>query len=376
MSELEHEWVALASDTAPRYRFGSYPHQGVYHRARGARPSVAFVATHHVVDYTDHYMAGPLAERGFGFLGWNTRFRGDDAYFVLEEALIDIAIGVRWLREVQGVDTVVLLGNSGGGSLMATYQAQATDVSAVQPPAFGGVSPQVEELIGDLPGGDLYVSVNSHRGRPDVLTAWIDPAVVDELDVVATDPDLDLFDPRNGPPYSAEFLTRYREAQCARNRRITAWAQAELVRLEQFGIDDRTFVVNRQWADPRFVDLGIDPSDRAPGCYFGDPRSANYGSWGVATSCTLRGWLSMWSLDTAQCRGGDQLRHVDVPSLVVQSLGDQGVFPSDARAIHADLAAADKTLELVAGGHYFENDERALQHAVDLIAGWTSERVA
>jgi len=41
--------------------------------------------------------------------------------------------------------------------------------------------------------------------------------VVDEGDPLATDPELDLFDERNGAPYSAEFVTRYRSAQIARN---------------------------------------------------------------------------------------------------------------------------------------------------------------
>ena len=41
----------------------------------------------------------------------------------LDRALVDIGLGVAWLRE-QGAETIVLLGNSGGGSLMAAYNAQ------------------------------------------------------------------------------------------------------------------------------------------------------------------------------------------------------------------------------------------------------------
>ena len=352
-SARQKDWIAFASADAPRYGFGSYPHQGVYHRPAGSRPSVAFLATHHVVDYTDHYMARPLAQRGFGFLGWNTRYRGEGSYFRLENALADIGHGVRWLRESAGVDTVVILGNSGGGSLMAAYQAEA---------------------ICEARAGDLYVSVNSHQGRPDVLTTWLDPSVVDETDLLATDPELDMFHPDNGPPYSDEFIGRYRRAQRDRNQRITTWAQEELARLGEAGISDRMFVVNRQWADLRFLDLSIDPSDRRVGCYAGDPRVANYGSFGLATTCTLRGWLSMWSLTTAQCRGAEHLRKIRVPALVVQSTGDQGVFLADARAIHDNLASEDKTLELVPGRHYFEDDDAALSDVVDLVADWTTKR--
>ena len=46
-----------------------------------------------------------MAERGYGFLGWNTRFRGAEDQFILEHALVDIAVGMRWLKEVAGVET-------------------------------------------------------------------------------------------------------------------------------------------------------------------------------------------------------------------------------------------------------------------------------
>jgi len=361
MSTVERTWVAFESATAPRYRFGSYAHQGVYHCLAGPHPKVAFIATHHVVDFTDHYMATPLAQRGFGFLGWNTRYQGNGAYFQLEPALIDIGLGVKWLREEAGVDTVVLLGNSGGGSLMATYQAQASNPDTLGASRLPALSP-----------GDLYVSVNAHQGRPDVLTAWMDPAVVDENDLLATDPALDMFNPDNGPPYDEAFIARYRQAQRDRNLRITAWARDELARLREVGIGDRMFLVNRLWADLRFLDLGIDQSDRRAGCYWGEPKAANYGSFGVATNCTLRSWLSMWSLETAQCRGDAHLRNIVVPSLVVQSTGDQGVFPSDARQIFDCLGAEHKRLELVRGAHYFEEDEEALRGVIELIADWTS----
>jgi hypothetical protein len=373
MSNVERTWVAFESETAERYRFGSYAHQGVYHHLEGARPTVAFIATHHVVDYTDHYLAKPLAERGFGFLGWNTRYRGDDAYFDLEPALADVGLGVRWLREVAGVDAVVLLGNSGGGSLMATYQAQASDPNTLE--RFGYGMPVMRDTVRTLSPGDLYVSVNAHQGRPDVLTAWMDPAVVDENDLLATDPDLDMFNTNHGPPYSEAFIARYRQAQRDRNHRITAWAREELRRLDEVGISDRMFVVNRLWADLRFLDLSIDPSNRTAGCYWGDPRTANFGSFGVATCCTLRSWLSMWSLETAQCRGAAHLRNIRVPALVVQSTSDQGVFPSDAREIFDSLGAEDRSLEFVRGAHYFEGDESALQDVVELIADWTTKRI-
>ncbi|WP_432427419.1 alpha/beta hydrolase [Salinilacustrithrix flava] len=367
MSQVTREWVAAPSPTAGRAGHGSHPCQGLYHRPVGTNPRCAFIATHYNVDFSEHYLAAHLAERGFGFLGWNTRYRGNEAHFLLEHALIDIGAGVRWLRDVAGVETVVVLGNSGGGSLMAAYQSQASD--PIIEPARDLPLP---DAVLDLPAADLYVSLNAHPGRPDVLTAWLDPSVTDEADPLSVDSDLDMYDDRNGPPYTADFVARYRSAQEARNHRITDWAMAELERLRAAGAWDRLFDVHRVWADLRFTDLALDPSDRRAGCYAGDPKRANLGPYGIGRTNTLRSWLSMWSLRESQCVGAPHLAQIRVPSLVVQSTADRGVFPSDAHAIHEALAAEDRSLELVPGEHYFEDGGRA--DVADLIAGWVEDR--
>ena len=59
---------------------------------------------------------------------------------------------------------------------------------------------------------------------------------------------------------------------------------------------------------------------------------------------------------------------------VVQSLGDVGVFPSDARAIFGFLGSADKRLELVKGAHYFEDSPRERTAVADLMTAWIGAR--
>ena len=82
----------------------------------------------------------------------------------------------------------------------------------------------------------------------------------------------------------------------------------------------------------------------------------------------------MWSLETSRCQGPPQLAKLDVPALVVQSTGDMGVFPSDARKIFDSIASTDKTLEFVAGAHYFEDSEIHRTRAADLMADWIKAR--
>jgi len=356
MTTVARAFVSSESPTMPRAGAGGRPCQGLYHHAEGTRPKVAIIATHYEVDFSEHYLAELAAERGVGFLGWNTRFRGNGGFFLLDQAITDIAVGVRWLRAEAGVETVVILGNSGGASLMGAYQSRALD----DPDTF--------------PPGDVFISLCAHPGRPDVLTAWLDPSVTDETDPLATDPTLDMFDAANGPPYAPEFVERYRAAQVERNHRITAWCHDELARLRAGGARDRMFTIPRQWADLRFVDLSLDPSERAAGCYAGDPQWANRSPYALAGPCTLRTWLDMWSLSESPCRGTPHLGRITQPALVVQSTGDQGCFLSDARFIHDELGSTDKTLELVPGDHYLTQPAGAREALADLIVSWIGER--
>jgi alpha-beta hydrolase superfamily lysophospholipase len=137
---------------------------------------------------------------------------------------------------------------------------------------------------------------------------------------------------------------------------------------------DRAFNVYRTWADLRMMDGNLDPSDREAGrCYAGDPKAANFGPRGIGLTNTLRTWLSMWSLSDSHCSGTPHLSRIALPALVVQSTGDTGVFPSDARAIYDALGADDKRLEMITGDHYLETPPTARDDAADLIAGWLDD---
>ncbi len=359
----------MDSPTALRAGSGGHPCQGIYHRGMGRKPKVAMIAAHYQIDFSEHYLADYMATRGIGFLGWNTRFRGYESSFLLDHALVDIGVGVRWLREVAGVETVILLGNSGGGSLMAAYQAQA-------------LSPHITPLEGmrpaagvhDLPPADGYISSAAHPGRPDVLTNWMDGSVTDETDALAVDPELDPFAEHNGPPFSPEFVQRYRDAQVARNHAITDWVETEYARVRAAGFRDRPFTVMRTWADLRMIDPTLEPTKRpANQCYAGVPVHANRSANGIAAACTLRSWLTMWSLRHAQTRAEPHLALIGNPALVINAEQDSGVYPSDAQRIFDALATADKTLHPIDSDHYFTTPGARSEQA-DVIAKWIAKR--
>ncbi len=366
MLNWEQTFVSVTSATAQRNGAGFNPCQGLYFKPAGEQPKTALIATHYNVDFSEHYLGPYMAQRGFGFLGWNTRFRGNEAFFLLEHALVDIGAGVRWLREQAGVEQVVILGNSGGGSLMGAYQSQALGVTMTPTPDL-----KLPEALHNLIPAQLYISLCAHLGRPEVLTDWFDPSITDESDPTSIDESLNMFNPQHGPPYDDAFIQRYRAAQKARNERITQWCYAELERLTELKMFDRAFNMYRTWADPRLMDGTLDPSDRAVGrCYAGDPKTANFSPRGIGLNNTLRTWLSMWSLSASHCRGAPHLERITQPALVIQSTADTGVFPSDAQAIYDALGSRDKVLHMVEGDHYLEQPDNARDRVADMIADW------
>lgn len=370
LAKLDTEFLGFTSPTAPRIQAGGHPCQGIYYKPQGQHSKTAFIATHYNVDFSEHYLAPYIASRGFGFLGWNTRYRGFEDQFMLEHAVLDIGVGVRWLKEKAGVENVVILGNSGGGSLMGAYFAES--LKATQ---HGSLTGAALEAYQTLVKPDLYVSFNAHQGRPEVLTDWMDASVVDEFDPVATDPALDPFSDANKPPYSQDFITRYRAAQKARNQRITDWAKAELKRLNEAGVPDRLFPLFRCWGDLRCMDPTIDPSARKPNaCYRGDPKVANK-TPSIGRANTIKTWLNMWSLETSPCKGAPHLAKIEAPSIVIQGDADTGVFPSDAKIIFDSLGSKDKSMQIIPGQHYFEDSREVREQAASLVCDWVKSKV-
>jgi pimeloyl-ACP methyl ester carboxylesterase len=340
------------------------------HRAP-AGSSTAVAIVHPSSNFLGHYLLGPLAERGVDAVGLNTRYLGNDSTLIMENCVLDVGAAVGFLRE-RGYVRVVLVGNSGGGGLAAYYQSQAESPTVRQTPA--GDQPDLTRAA--LPPGDALVELMAHPGRAIVYSEWLDPAIVDEHDPSRRDPDLDMFDPRNGPPYSADFLDRYREAQLARNRRITAWVRERLAELEKNAdqAHDLPFVVHGTTADPRFLDVTIDPSDREPGTLWGPPVVANLLPATLGHHTSLRSWLSQWSVDDSHCDGPRHLARTSVPTLVGYGTADQVCFPSHARSLYDAVPHDGKRLFAVEGGtHYLQGQPELVEQVADAVVGWLEE---
>ena len=283
-------------------------------------PTTAAVLMHPRVDFSRHYVIPRLIEAGYGVLAANSRTPNNDLTTVHEEIILDLGGCIDVLKSRHGVERVVLVGNSGGGSLSALYQSQATRAPAeriaVTPGGRATALPTVE-----MEPADALVLISCHKGQGMVMNECIDPAVVDESDPHRSDPELDMYATANGfrpPPewceYEAEFVTRYRAAQLARVQRLDERAR-ELIAdgsrasavladpefaaasfdqehaLRRREAHEPIMTIYRTMANLHYVDRHLDPSARDYGSLLSDrPDLMNQQILGFGRLCTpMRG---------------------------------------------------------------------------------------
>ncbi len=387
--------------------------RGILYMPAKVKPRTVVIMAHPRADFSTHYSIPYWVDAGFAAFGFNTRYLNNDAMMIHENLLLDLATGIRFLREEEGFEKIVMLGNSGGGSLFAYYDSQARSPagSRVTAPPGGG-PPDLNKF--DLPTAGGYIALAAHPGPGMVLMSCLDAAVVDESDPLASDPALDMYDERHGfktPPaesrYSKDFIEQYRAAQRARCARIDAIARRHIaeashgraaMRADDFAAssaDNRHHVVRRAMA-PRYMivyrtqanlsylDLSIDPSERAVGSIISPrPDLANYSTFGLGRIATPDAWLSTWSGLLSYAKMASNLPQVTVPTLVVGANGDQDIFTSDVRAEFEASGASDKTLAFIEGADHFMRAGGTKAHLGDprprlmkVLTQWTRDRFA
>jgi hypothetical protein len=335
------------------------------------------ILSHPRGDFSVHYACPLLAAAGYAVLGFGTRYMNNDTDCLHEQCVVDVRTAHDYMRS-QGAEAVVLLGNSGGGSLMALAHA-------------------------DVGIGDGWVGMAAHPGEGVFMLQVIDPSVADETDPFSTVAELDMYHPDNGwrpwpepCSYDPQWVARYRRAQVERVARIDAIAKQSLADAESAGgqltvidrhadpaawrhwrarrVFTRYLTIYRTLADPAYLDLAIDPDDRPLGSLFAspDPFEANYGRGGLARTMTARGWLSTWSGLSSHAKLADTMPRVTVPTLLVHPTADTEIRRWQAQEIVDAAGASDRTyVELAGAPHYLEGFRR---EAMDIVADWLGSR--
>lgn len=322
-------------------------------------------------------MPTALASAGMHVLCAGSRYAKNDSPLILEKVVYDLGQYIRHAKEALGYKKVILVGWSGGGSLSLFYEAQAEQPSITHTP---GGDPY-DLTAANLPRADGLIFIAAHLSRAELMTEWLDPSVTDELDPDKRDPELDIYSPGcpNKPPFTKEFVVRFRAAQVARNRRITHWAMETLEKLKNRndGEIERAFVVHRTMCDVRWIDPSIDTNGRKPNwCYLGDPRTVNVGPVGLARFTTLRSWLSQWSYDKSNGKGAQNAAKITaIPVLQIVNQADDAVPATHNPTVRAALGTKDKEyVEIQGGTHYYLGQPQQLKECIDAVTDWSRRK--
>ncbi len=382
------------------------------------KPKTAVVVMHPRGEFTHHYVIPRLVEAGVACMAANTRNPNNDVTTTHEEVILDVGSCVSFLKNSRGIKSVILVGNSGGGALNGFYQAQARKAKGARiAKTPGGRRTHLNQA--EMIPADGMVYISTHKGEGMIMNEIIDPSVVDETQPHLTDPDLDMYDERNGfvtparidgsdarwSSYDDGFIKKFRAAQIARIKRIDAVARAliaeneraeqlhgdpdfaklaparqrEVLRREAF---EPVMTIYRTMANLHYVDNQLDPSARDYGSIFSArPDLMNWKFFGFGRQATPHAWLSTWSGVSSLANQLHDLPQIDEPSLFINAGKDQEIFPrTDAIPMFNAIAAKDKTyIDFPQARHYFEPEFGAreapdVEKLMDVVVPWITER--
>lgn len=322
-------------------------------------------------------MPNALAAAGVHCLCCGSRYPHNDTALIMEKVILDLGQYIKYAKEKLGFKKVILAGWSGGGSLSMFYQSQAEKPTITATPAGDPVDVVGAELI----PADAVLQLAAHVSRAIILTEWLDASIIDESDLSNRDVELNLYDPANPnqPSYSDAYVDRYRAAQVARSKRIDDFVWNKLDELKNAGLPNEEFgfVVHGTMADPRWLDLNVDPNDRkGPNwCFMGDPKTVNMMPAGLARFCSLRAWLSQWSIEHSRAKGPECAGDVTVPILVIENSADDGCTPSHAKRLLAGVQHDDKEFHVIDGAtHYYIGQPDKMAAAVGVVTDWLKRK--
>lgn len=364
--------------------------------APSGKEDINILVMHSDEDYMSFPTGPELAKRGYTVLCANVMNK-EGILFSQNTKLHCVRDAVTWLRGRNG-GKVILMGHSGGGTLMSAYQALAEN----GPDIFSGPDMLYPYRRNDvLPPADGIMLLDSNWGNAVMQLFSLDPAVTDETNGMKLDPSLDLFNPENGfqasgSTFGDAFIRKYQKAQGERNNRLLDSALERLQRLdagEGSYSDDEPFII--PGAAQSFFCNKLFPQDirlmshtqevypllhadgsttheiirsvRKPDC----PESMTHSFWEGARFLSVRTYLSGYAIRTEENFGYDEdhvwgidwassyaappgnMTHVHVPTLIMGMTAGWEFLASE--TIYKMAASEDKTIAFVEGAnHKFE----------------------
>ena len=379
--------------TAHYQRIGEFLHgvDLVLYVPEVRKSSCGVVVMHSDGNYLS-FSAGPeLAKRGYVTLCANVADPGAP----LEKKLASVKTAVEVMKARKEIEHVILLGHSGGATLMSCYQAVAEN----GPEIFRDEHRIVKMgEVAELPVPDALMLIDSNFGNGVMTLVSIDPAVTDETSGTNTDPAFSAYTPESGfvkdgeTCYKEDFKDKFYAAQAARQERLIEHALERLDALNSHSgsfVDDEPMIVpggsqiapnNRLFPQDLHLlartknafDLihGRDGSvthevirsrRTARGDLYGTPifglgTLVTTVKTYLSSNCvrTLPGYkvtetgIEGIDYDSAFCCTPGNVKHIHCPLLIIGMSGGYECIASE--VIYQNAASEDKTITFVEGG--------------------------
>ena len=219
---------------------------GYLYRPAAANPKsrTAILIMHYAMDYSELPICSAMAKHGYSVLcvanGSGT----------LDDKLVDVYAAMRYLRQRDDIDKIILWGHSGGATLLSAYQMIAEN--GVQVCQGADKIHRCPDYLNGMPKADGVIWADSNWGNATMTVLSLDPAVKQQNNGLNIQPKLNLYSAANGfrlqgnSNYSPDFIRRFQHAVAQRNQTLLNEAQNRLKQIEAgkgtFS-DDEPFVV-------------------------------------------------------------------------------------------------------------------------------------
>lgn len=418
---------ALAEGEGYSARYVSLGHQSavVYQPTlKSAKAGIGIVVMHSDEDYMGFIPNPELSKRGYTVIA-TVPTQGK----VISEKLLNIKACVEYLRKDPNIRKVILLGHSGGATVMTAYQLVAEKGKAAFEEKLYN---DWNEKLAGLPMADGVMLLDANFGNSLMTLLSLDANIGKQNEGMNETGRFNLKDPANGyvaggnSVYNDAFVASYNQAQRNRLQTLMTMANERLSKIEagkgQFA-DDEPFVVagaaqmrfynklfpqdlsllahtKKAWpvikADGS-VKMEVIKSVRAPFGIIGSSERLT-----ASLNTTVRGFLSTCAITTdddfrvnADGLQGvhwnsninspiGNIEGVTVPSLFMGMTGSYEYLAAE--EIYNHSASTDKTIAFVEGaGHNFTPEREAekynktsygdtVKKLFDYVDNWLNER--
>jgi hypothetical protein len=209
------------------------------------KSQVAVLVMHSDENYLNFPACTELSKRGYSVLCANVA----KSQSSMEQKMLNVKSAVEYLQNRSDIKKILLLGHSGGATLMTAYQTIAENgVKSVQ---GAGKMVHISDAVNDMPAADGVILLDANWGNGPMTLFSLDPAVKAEGNGVDLNSAYDLYRPQNGfttngAHYSEEFKQQYLTAQRERYNKLITAAENRIQAIEKGQgnyVDDEPFIV-------------------------------------------------------------------------------------------------------------------------------------